>query len=494
MISDETYGRWKSLVPFVYDWFAHTRTSWPSLCSRWGEVLDANPYRTKQRVYLTEQTEGTNAAGKPLANTILVCQAEVLRPRVAAAEHMIFDEHSKSPILKKEKALWHPGEVNRMRCVPGQENVLLTHTDAPEVFVFDANGPGGKNSALSRADGSGYTAPTCVLLGHTENAEYALAVSQRSKLVASGGKDGKVLTWSLDDASTAAATSKKRQTGAHEDVPMVGGGLSKAEMARHTCVAARSELTGHTDTIEDVCFNPSDENQLCSVGDDRNLFLWDTRAKKPAAAVKGAHEDDIHCVAWSSFDQHVIVTGSKDTTVKVWDRRKAQSDGAMHSFDSHVDSVLCIDMHPQAKGVFMTADEIGRINVFDYNKVGAEQSGDESRAGPSHLIFQHSGHRGTVWDIQWNPYDQWTACSTSVGEFQNTLQLWRVNDLIYRDIEQCIDELERHRDIICGKQVKRAAEVAAAKVGNKEKKTRNGVDGEGSRVIMADDPKEEEVK
>ena len=104
VISDETYGRWKSLVPFVYDWFAHTRTSWPSLCARWGETVDRNAFRTKQRVYLTEQTEGTNTAGKPLPNTILVCQAEVLRPRVAATEHMIFDEHSKSPILKKEKA------------------------------------------------------------------------------------------------------------------------------------------------------------------------------------------------------------------------------------------------------------------------------------------------------------------------------------------------------------------------------------------------------
>ena len=98
MITDDAYGRWKSLVPFVYDWFAHTRTSWPSLCARWGEVLDANDHRSRQRVYLTEQTEGTTASGKSTPNTILVCQAEVVRPRVAAAEHMICDEHAKSPI------------------------------------------------------------------------------------------------------------------------------------------------------------------------------------------------------------------------------------------------------------------------------------------------------------------------------------------------------------------------------------------------------------
>lgn len=100
----------------------------------------------------------------------------------------------------------------------------------------------------------------------------------------------------------------------------------------------------------------------------------------------------------------------------------------------------------------MTADEVGRVNVFDYTKVGAEQTPELAKAGAPYLVLQHSGHRGTVWDIQWNPYDPWTVCSTSVGDFQNTLQLWRVNDMIYRDTEECIRELEEHRDIICGRQ------------------------------------------
>jgi histone-binding protein RBBP4 len=451
MITDETYGRWKSLVPFVYDWFAHTRTSWPSLSARWGEVLDANAYRSRQRVYVTEQTEGGDGrTGKPMPNTILVCQAEVLRPRVAAAEHMIFDEHSKSPALRKEKALWHPGEVNRMRCVPGRENVLMTHTDAPEVFVFDASGPGGKQNSLKRADGTQYTPPAMCLRGHKENAEYALAISQKGEVVASGGKDGMVMIWELADANKGGGKKEDGGVGA----PVVGGGLSSTELARHTCVWARCELAGHTDTIEDVCFNPQNEKELCSVGDDRAMFFWDTRTKKATGFANGAHSDDVHCVGWSAHDEHVVVTGGKDTVVKVWDRRVLTngSNEAMHTFDTHTDSVLCVDMHPHAKGVFMTADEVGRVNVFDYTKVGAEQTPELAKAGAPYLVLQHSGHRGTVWDIQWNPYDPWTVCSTSVGDFQNTLQLWRVNDMIYRDTEECIRELEEHRDIICGRQ------------------------------------------
>jgi WD40 repeat protein len=217
------------------------------------------------------------------------------------------------------------------------------------------------------------------------------------------------------------------------------------------------------------------------------MFFWDTRTKKAAGFAKGAHADDVHCVAWSAFEEHVIVTGGKDTTVKVWDRRTLSdsSNEAMHTFDDHTDSVLCVDMHPQAKGVFMTADEVGRVNVFDYSKVGAEQSAEQAKAGPAHLVFQHSGHRGTVWDIQWNPYDSWTACSTSVGDFQNTLQLWRVNDLIYRDEEECIRELEQHRDIICGRTAPKQS-----KPSTKEEKT--DADTDGGSVIIEDDRMEED--
>jgi histone-binding protein RBBP4 len=143
-------------------------------------------------------------------------------------------------------------------------------------------------------------------------------------------------------------------------------------------------------------------------------------------------------------------------------------------------------MHPQAKGVFMTADEVGRINVFDYSKVGAEQHPEQARAGPAHLVFQHSGHRGTVWDIQWNPYDAWTACSTSVGDFQNTLQLWRVNDLIYRDEEECVRELAQHRDIICG----RAAVPKQSASATKEERADD--DADGGSVVVEDDRMEED--
>ena len=52
--------RWKSLVPFLYDWLAHHRLVWPSLSCRWGQILEQGDYKLKQRLYLSEQTDGSS--------------------------------------------------------------------------------------------------------------------------------------------------------------------------------------------------------------------------------------------------------------------------------------------------------------------------------------------------------------------------------------------------------------------------------------------------
>ena len=56
-----------------------------------------------------------------------------------------------------------------------------------------------------------------------------------------------------------------------------------------------------------------------------------------------------------------------------------------------------------------------------------------------------------VVDFQWNPYDPWTFMSVSDDVSDElgggTLQLWRVNDLIYREESEVLAELEKHRQV-----------------------------------------------
>ena len=179
---DADYARWKTLVPFLYDWFGHHRLVWPALSCRWGAVLERGEFKHKQRLYLSEQTDGS--ATHP--NTLVVTNVDVVKRRVAAAEHMIFEEESRSPFVKSWKKIIHPGEVNKIREFESQPNLVVTHTDAPELFVWDTDkqphrktGPSAADAKDERDRTGAPSKPDLVLVGHEENAEFALAVRRK---------------------------------------------------------------------------------------------------------------------------------------------------------------------------------------------------------------------------------------------------------------------------------------------------------------------------
>lgn len=67
------------------------------------------------------------------------------------------------------------------------------------------------------------------------------------------------------------------------------------------------QFTGHTDTVDDVTFNPCSVDELCSVGDDRQLLFWDARtATTSVGKVAAAHKRDVLCVSWSPLEEHLV--------------------------------------------------------------------------------------------------------------------------------------------------------------------------------------------
>ena len=192
---DADYVRWKTLVPFLYDWFAHHRVVWPSLSCRWGAVLERNEFKHKQRLYLSEQTDGS--ASHP--NTLVVCNVDVVKRRVAAAESMIFEEESRSAFVKSWKKIIHPGEVNKMREFESRPELLVTHTDAPELLFWNTDtqphrkttaaassapaAPAGAKAPALDAQSLAPSKPDLVLVGHEENAEFALAAVRIFKVI-----------------------------------------------------------------------------------------------------------------------------------------------------------------------------------------------------------------------------------------------------------------------------------------------------------------------
>lgn len=436
---DERYTQWKSLVPVLYDWLANHNLLWPSLSCRWGPQFEQATYKNRQRLYLSEQTDGS------VPNTLVIANCEVVKPRVAAAQHISqFNEEARSPFVKKYKTIIHPGEVNRIRELPQDSKIVATHTDSPDVLIWDVESQPNRHATL----GVNNSRPDLVLTGHQDNAEFALAMGHTEPFVLSGGKDKSVVLWSIHDhVSTLAADQG--------DTKSPGSGASNPKpSAEGPTVQARGIFQGHDDTVEDVQFCPSSAQEFCSVGDDSCLILWDARTgSSPVVKVEKAHNADLHCVDWNPHDVNYILTGSADNTVRMFDRRSLTSGGVgspIHIFEGHTAAVLCVQWSPDKSSVFGSSAEDGILNIWDHEKIGKmEDSAGRKTTSPPGLFFRHAGHRDKVVDFHWNVSDPWTIVSVSDdGESTGgggTLQIWRMIDLIYRPEDEVLNELEKFK-------------------------------------------------
>ncbi|KAI5320197.1 hypothetical protein PRUPE_7G209600 [Prunus persica] len=444
---DDKYTQWKSLVPVLYDWLANHNLVWPSLSCRWGPQLEQATYKNRQRLYLSEQTDGS------VPNTLVIANCEVVKPRVAAAEHISqFNEEARSPFVKKYKTIIHPGEINRIRELPQNTKIVATHTDSPDVLIWDVEAQPNRHAVL----GATSSRPDLILTGHQDNAEFALAMCPTEPYVLSGGKDKTVVLWSIQDhisaATTDPAATKSQGSGGSiiKQNSKPGDGNDKA--ADGPSVAPRGIYYGHEDTVEDVAFCPSSSQEFCSVGDDSCLILWDARVgSSPAIKVEKAHNADLHCVDWNPHDDNLILTGSADNSVRLFDRRNLTSGGVgapIYKFEGHKAAVLCVQWCPDKSSVFGSSAEDGLLNIWDYEKVSKERT-TKGPSSPPGLFFQHAGHRDKVVDFHWNASDPWTIvsvsddCDTTGGG--GTLQIWRMSDLIYRPEEEVLAELEKFK-------------------------------------------------
>ncbi len=96
-----------------------------------------------------------------------------------------------------------------------------------------------------------------------------------------------------------------------------------------------------------------------------------------------------------------------------------------------------------------SAGDDGVLNIWDLAK-----STSVAAHVPPQLLVQHVGHRGRVEEFQWNVHSPWTLMSTSTdsisGASGGTIQVFRINDLIYNAQEDVTRELEDYKGKILG--------------------------------------------
>lgn len=80
-------------------------------------------------------------------------------------------------------------------------------------------------------------------------------------------------------------------------------------------------------------------------------YSWDTRQADrdtPQSSVL-AHGAEVNCLAFNPFSEFLIVTGSADNTVALWDMRSLKT--KLHSFEGHNGEIFQVEWSPMIESV-----------------------------------------------------------------------------------------------------------------------------------------------
>jgi WD40 repeat protein len=179
--------------------------------------------------------------------------------------------------------------------------------------------------------------------------------------------------------------------------------------------------------VEDVAWHKTDPFVFGSVGDDKKLKIWDTRQSKSVFSVE-CHTEEALCLDFSPFNSNLLLTGSVDKTVAMWDRRNLKA--STHIFKQHQEEVNTVKYHPHHENLFASGSSDRRIIIWDVARIGAELTDDEKKDGPPEMMFMHGGHTAKITDMSWNPNER--NMIASVAE-DNIVQVWQIAREIYYD-------------------------------------------------------------
>lgn len=168
-------------------------------------------------------------------------------------------------------------------------------------------------------------------------------------------------------------------------------------------------FAGHTSSVEDIQWSPSEASVFASASSDGTVRVWDVRSKSrnPAISMK-VSPVDVNVMSWSRNTTHLLSSGDDNGTWAVWDLRqwKTSSDKpqSIASFDFHKEQITSVEWHPTDDSIMAVAAADNTVTLWD---LAVELDDEESKdtAGvkdvPPQLLFVH--YLKGVKEVHWHP-------------------------------------------------------------------------------------------
>ena len=285
-----------------------------------------------------------------------------------------------APILASDPAQVRTQLADRLK---GQPDPGITGWAA--ALTSPADGPDAGPSPLTLAPS--IVPVEQVLAAHTDPVR-AVAVTPGGLRVLSGGDDGAVRIWDLDEGREQAAlgghTDWVRAVAVTPDGTRAVTGSDDGSVRIWDLDAEeeQAKLTGHTGEVFSVAISP-DGTRAVTGSSDKSVRIWDLDTGTELAALEG-HRRPVWSVAVTP-DGAKVVSASGDGALRIWDLATETEEAIL---TGHAGEVFSVAVTPDGTRAVTGGDD-GSVRVWDL-LLGREQA-------------TLTGHSGWVWAVAVTP-------------------------------------------------------------------------------------------
>ncbi|KAK5711480.1 ribosome assembly, partial [Elasticomyces elasticus] len=149
-----------------------------------------------------------------------------------------------------------------------------------------------------------------------------------------------------------------------------------------------ASIAGHGEAILATSFSPVDSSTMVSGSGDSTARVWDCDTGTPKHTLKG-HTSWVLAVSYSP-NGAMIATGSMDNTVRLWDAKKGQAlGGPMRGHTKWITGLAWEPYHMQQSGVprLASASKDSTVRIWE--------------VGSRRMEMSLTGHKGSVTCVRW---------------------------------------------------------------------------------------------